>query len=216
MAREEEGEAATVFADALADLKRRGSVLLLTGTDRESRRAACQRLLGDVGAGPRRRLFVGVGEAPDAPGPAASDDARRLVYRTQTRSAATTAGGAASGAGTRVVDGGLPALKRAVDEEIDALAGPDPETGTVRVCLRDADALLAAHEEEAVFGFFHGLGGTARDVGGMFHVHLPAPTDSEAARTLTPLFDAVIETREGSQQRWHLREPELTTEWLTL
>jgi len=210
---ERDGEAA-VFADELADLKRCGSLLLLTGTDSESRRAACQRLLGDAGAGPRKRVFVGVGQEPTRQGPNAAGDARRVHYRTPTRSA--VAASADMGTGVRAVDGGLPDLKRAVDEEVESLAGPDPEGGTVRVCLRDAESLLAAHDEEGVFRFFHGLGGTARDAAAMVHVHLSGPADGDAVRTLVPLFDAVIETREGSRQRWHLREPELTTDWLAL
>ncbi len=212
MQRDERGGEAGVFADTLAELKRHGSLLLLTGVDGESRRAACQRLLGDAGAGPRKRLFVGIGTEPTPPGPSAAGDARRIRYRTPTRSAA--AANAGTGPDVRTVGGGLPDLKRAIDEEVRAFAGAEP--GTVRLCLREGDSLLAAHDEEAVFRFLHGLGGTARDAAAMAHVHLAAPADSDAVRTLVPLFDAVIETREGGQQRWHLREPELTTDWLSL
>ena len=40
--------------------------------------------------------------------------------------------------------------------------------------------------------------------------------DDETVQLVAPLFDAVIEVRGGNNQRWHLREPEITTDWLRL
>lgn len=233
MERKEDGAdaRAAAFADALADLKERGSMLLLTGGDHVALDAACERLLGSA-TEPRRRLFALTDRATDAhPGVrTAVDDATELPphvirYETDARSAAATSpdagsiGSAGQGAiRRRSVDGSLADLQAAITEELDEMGATtgDVDSGTFRICVDSVDTLLAARDAQPVFGFLHALSNTVRDVDGMCHVHLPAHLDDESVQLLTPLFDAVIETRRNGQQRWHLREPQLTTDWLSL
>lgn len=208
----EEGHAET-FADALADLKRHGSMLLVVGSgDRASLAAACRRLRGDA-ADDRRHLYVRPDES--ALGPDAGPGDRVVAYSTAARSASATAD--PSDGRTALVEGGLAALETEIAAAIDTLrpeAGFEPSE--LRVCIGAADALLSAHDQERVFQFFHALGGRMHESRGMCHVHLPVAYDDEHVGTLSPLFDAVIEVRRGEEQRWHLQDPRLTTDWLPL
>ncbi|MFB6104585.1 MAG: hypothetical protein ABEJ57_05800 [Halobacteriaceae archaeon] len=215
-----EVEESETFAAALAAMKRDGSVLLTTGASVGTLRSACQRLLGDTATTPRRRLFVLTEQVgPDHPartgGP--GDHVRTLNYRTQTRSAATTASGPQAGH-DRIVTGDLSDLYAAIEAEVtDAERDArNLEPAQLRVCLDSLDTVLAAHGQEETFTFLHEFRALIRGADGMAHVHLPAAMDDAVVGVLTPLFDAVIEVREGPQQRWHLREPEFTTDWLSL
>lgn len=214
------------FSQALASLKRRGSNLLLVGNGgTEAQLAACSRLLGE---GPdRRRLFVFTDRASSI------DDRLPPVERgresvwvvdctSETRSAAAASTGASGGATRRAVPlDDLVALGEAVSEAVDALdgvaGGLDP--AELRVCFDSLRPLLAEHDEQRVFRFLHALTGDVRGARGMGHYHLPVDYGSDAVRVLEPLFDAVVEVRirEGhAQQRWHLRDRDITTDWLPL
>ncbi len=48
------------------------------------------------------------------------------------------------------------------------------------------------------------------------HFVLPAPADGETAAALSPLFDVVVSlrTRDGPEQRWHLRAADHRTDWV--
>lgn len=215
-----EVEDSETFAAALAELKRDGCLLLTTGADVTTLRAACHRLLGDTAATPRRRLFVlteSIG--PDHPATTAGpgDHVRTLTYHTDTRSTATT-DAATTPTPDRTVDGDLSDLYTAIEAEVtDAERDArNLEPAQLRLCLDSLDTLLAAHGQEEVFAFLHKLGALLRDADGMAHVHLPAGMTDDVVGVLTPLFDAIIEVRDGPQQRWHLREPEFTTDWLSL
>jgi len=215
-----EVEDSETFAAALAAMKRDGSVLLTTGAGVATLRSACRRLLGDTATTPRRRLFVLTEQVgPDHPSRTAGpgDHVRSLSYRTQTRSAATTANSPQTGP-DRIVTGDLADLYAAIEAEVtDAERDArNLEPAQLRVCLDSLDTLVAAHGQEETFTFLHEFGALIRGAEGMAHVHLPAAMDDEVVGVLTPLFDAIIEVREGPQQRWHLREPEFTTDWLTL
>ncbi|MFB6136471.1 MAG: hypothetical protein ABEJ04_06895 [Halobacteriaceae archaeon] len=212
MSEDETGEEAAAFADALAALKQRGCMLLVAGVGHEALDVACDRLLGEDGPG-RRRLHVTTGA-----GQAHAGD-RVVAYRTHQRSAATPdVGGPVTTGPDRVVEGDLGALQSAVEEEIramdEAADGLDP--AELRVCIDGVEALLAAHDEARVFQFLHSTAGVVKEVRGMGHAHVLAPFDDENVALFQPLFDAVIEVRSGAQQRWHLRDPELRTDWLAL
>jgi hypothetical protein len=205
-------ERAEVFADALAELKERGCMLLLAGRGDAARRGACRRLLGQSVAESRRRLFVLTGGADTHPH-SQEPGATTVAYDTTVRSAAAAPAGETA---DRTVDGSLGDLHAAVAEGIDDIdrdaGGLGP--GQLRLCLDSADSLLAEEDSATVFRFLHGLRGVVRDADAMCHVHLPVAFDAEDVQLLTPLFDAVIETRPDGRHRWHLREPELTTDWL--
>ena len=92
-------------------------------------------------------------------------------------------------------------------------------SGELRVCLDSLTPLVETHDHESLFRFLHVLTGRIKTVNGMGHFHLPAEMDSRAVRTLLPVFDAAIELRMiGSdvEQRWHLVQRNVTTEWLSL
>jgi hypothetical protein len=214
MAETNGGRRAETFADALAELKRRGSMLLLAGQGHGALEATCDQLLGATGPGDRRRLFVVTDPSPTHASPA-DPGARTVSYEAATRSAAAAPTGDAS-VSDRHVEGDLGDLQSAVTDVIEGIdrevGGLDP--AELRICIDSADSLLAASERERFFRFVHALTGVVRGVNAMCHVHLPVAFDAEEVQLLTPLFDAVIETRTGGHQRWHLREPELTTDWL--
>jgi hypothetical protein len=68
------------------------------------------------------------------------------------------------------------------------------------------------------------VGESVRERSAMAHYVLREGYDSEAVRTLRPHVDAVIELRavdpeaygHAAQQRWHVRERDVTTEWTPL
>jgi hypothetical protein len=204
---------ATTFATALEDLKQRGSMLLVVGTG-GNLGAVCDKLRGDDGD--RRRLYLRTAGRSARPEADVGVPSRTVQYGTDTRSASATAE-TGSGAPDRVVASGLPDLHAAVDEAVGALepdAGYGP--GQLRVCVDGLETLFSRHDDARVFQFCHALRGRMRETRGMCHVHLPVAFDDDHVQVLSPLFDAVVEVRYGSEQRWHLTDPDLTTDWLPL
>lgn len=206
------GRSADAFAEALADLKERGSMLLLTGSNPDVVGTTCDRLLGERGPEPRQRLFVLTDRSPTHT--RSVEATRTITYGLAVRSAAASS--MATGGPGRVVEGDLDDLGAAVAE---AVADVERESGgldpaELRICLDSAGGLLATHDRESLFGFLDRLSEAARESRGMCHVHLPADFEAEGTRLLASRFDAVIETRDDGRERWHLREPDLTTDWL--
>ncbi|MFD1599684.1 DUF7504 family protein [Halobellus rarus] len=102
--------------------------------------------------------------------------------------------------------------------EFDAVAG-DLDPAELRVAFDCVAPLLSEYDRQTVFRFLHLLANDVRSVGGMGHVRVPEPFDSEIVRLFAPLFDAVVELRldgREPQQRWHLRDAGLTSEWLPI
>lgn len=217
-----------LFAQALSALKRRGSSVLVVGKGRDSTQLdACRRLLGDATAGPRHRILVSTEEGADIdqrlpanePGPGSVTLVDRAI---KTRSAAATQSPSSIGSvSTKLVEGdGLTSLGETI---ADAIAGVETEgplaPAELRVCLDSLAPLLDEHDESNVFDFLHALGGEVRRVNAMGHVHLPVEYEADPVATLAPAFDAVIELRveDGvSEQRWHLTDEDITTDWLTV
>jgi hypothetical protein len=213
---------AAAFTEFLAELKERGSLLLLAGPAQHTAVfRACSRLLGES-AETRRSLFVQAGGACSHRVPQSTstpgESARALHYRTATRSAAASHPGGR--ADVRTVDGDLDALRAEIATEFDrvdaAAGGLDP--AELRVCLDSLDALLATHDEDRVFRFLHGLSGSVRDERAMCHVHLQTGVDAEQMDVMEPLFDAVVEVRDAGrpQQRWCVPDEGFSTGWLAL
>lgn len=212
-------------------LKRRGSNLLVVGSDLPSSHAAvCRDFLGDDASRTRRRLFVLTDSGtpvedrlPDLAGPPSADRVRTIGCDVDERSAAATCSGSASPriSEARVAAGDLDELGRTVSDAIsafdDAAGGLEP--AELRVCFDSLTPLITAadRDRERTFRFLHLLTARIRSVRGMGHFHLPGPRASEHVRLLEPLFDATVELalRDGSlHQRWHLHEADLETEWL--
>lgn len=219
-----------LFAQALSALKRRGSSVLVVGKGRDCTQLdACQRLLGDAAAGLRHRILVSTEEGIDidqrlpANEPGIGAGSVTLVDRAiKTRSAAATQPTSSIGSvSTKLVEGdGLASLGDAV---ADAIAAVEAEgalaPAELRVCVDSLAPLLDEHDESDVFDFLHAFGGEVRRVNAMGHVHLPIEYEADPIATLAPAFDAVIELRvkgDASEQRWHLQDEDITTDWLTL
>lgn len=215
------------FEESLADLKRRGSTTLVVGSvPTEAYHRVSQRMLGGpTTGGERRRLLV----VPDADsetaierlrtaGPTDPAHARLVTSNGTSRSAAATGGPDTGVPAIRHVDGTLADLGVAITESIErfeAVAGEfDPAELRIGV---DPVSALNGYDTQSAFGFLHVLGQQVRAAKGMAHVRLAREYDSPEARTLAPLFDAVLELRLDGyrlEQRWHLDDGAIVSDWL--
>jgi hypothetical protein len=226
------------LARALRTLKQRGSNLLVVGlASEEELGQACRRMLGDDAAGSRRRLLV----LTDANREAVTDRSQRvqhppaettryLTYTAATRSAADsdadTDGKGRTGAGEEdetpngrhVESEELADLSAAIEAEIDAI---ESESGglapaELRVCLDSMTPLLDTYDRATIERFLGRVTTRITAARGMGHVHLPVARDWKAVADLEELFDAVVELRVErgrAQQRWHLQEADVTSDW---
>lgn len=217
------------FVSRLRALKRGGSSLLVVGSIPDTAAVqACRWMLGDAASADRRRLFVSTDFA--LPGvtdrlPTSSErlrpDATTLVtWSADARSAATPPSPMRTDVTpVHVESERLSELGIAISEEIrtfETIAG-ELAPSELRVCFDSLTALLADYEIDEIFRFLHVLIGRIRNVRAMAHFHLPLEYDSDPVRRLAPLFDAVIELRvdgDRVQQRWHLRDEDISSQWL--
>lgn len=218
------------FSRALAALREEGCNLLLVGPAHDAVRSqACQRFLGEPGGDPRRRLFVlteprgiATGMMRESYTQAGPESTRVIEQLNQFRSAVAETATAGTAIPRTVVSGGdLPELGDAI---VSAIASFDETAGglrpaELRLCFDSLRPLFADHGEETVFEFLHTITTSVKDADGMGHYHLPVERDAEMVDIVAPLFDAIVEVRiEDSypQQRWHLRDEDVTTDWLSL
>ncbi|WP_276259719.1 DUF7504 family protein [Haloglomus litoreum] len=210
------------FGEALAELRRSGSALLVAGAvpDRLHGRT-CDELLG---TGTDERLFVRASTGPgSAIEPGITD--RVLELDAASRGAAT-AGASASGPGDVAsesrdgVVGVGPTLAAAGDAFEAELAALDTAAGQgPRVCVDSVLPLVETAGEEQAFRFLHLLTSRVRQLGGTCHLHLPLGADSETARTFAALVDATVELRltdDRPEQRWHIHGADVRSDWLSL
>jgi len=223
------------FISKLQELKRKGSALLIVGNVPDSTVVeACHWMLGDDTLADRRRLFVStnpelpsISERLSTPPDRLRPETTGLVTWTAASRSATSPGLAGPPqppydgiTPTRVESSQLGELGIAISREIEAFEdiadGLAPSE--LRICFDSLVALSANYDDSAVFRFLHVLVGRIRSAQAMAHFHFPLEYDSEQVQRVTPLFDATIELRiaEGRpQQRWHLREEEITSGWFT-
>ncbi|NEU57020.1 hypothetical protein [Halorussus sp. MSC15.2] len=211
-------------------MKRNGSNILLVGS--EALDAACERLLGESSAGPRYRLFVTTDARPGAADAKLAsvesglhgDEAVVVDWQADVRGSRAADGPAADGPPFRrvsVESDDLRELGETVEETI-AQFDPGPDgfsPAELRLCFDSITPLVADYDERSVRRFLLGLTETVERFDGMAHYHLPVEYDSEAVRSVEPLFDAVVEVQYGDggvEQRWHLTDPDFTTDWLSL
>lgn len=214
------GDGTVAFTRALASLKREGSNVLVTGAGAgDAHGEACVRLLGDS-VGDRRRAVVATERGGCVPTHALPADARTVHYETATRSAAAAPDAREfAPAPDRVAD-----LASLGDAVTDLVEDADRDVGGLapaqfRLCVDSLRPLLEEYDERELFRFLHAVTADVRAARGMAHYHLPLSYDTETVQTLAPLFDAVVEVREGgsgARQRWHLSDAALDTEWLPL
>lgn len=115
----------------------------------------------------------------------------------------------------------LAELGTAITEAIDAIEADADGLGAaeLRVCLDSLLPLLEANGREPVFRFLHVLTSRIREERAMAHFHLPVDPSAEEVHVLAPLFDAIVELRTENgtdQQRWHVQDADVTTDWLTV
>ena len=217
------------FAQALSELKEEGSALLVVGTVPDEKFGEATRsLLGHADGGTRRRLFVTTEDKvpdirsriPDADLLPVSESVRVLALGDIARSSAATAGTGNETVqieriGTDELDTVAETMLEKIDEFERLAAGFEP--AELRVSVDSLTTLIDAHGREAVFRMLHLLNHIIREKKGMAHYHLPVEHGSGIVRMFSPLFDAVIELRlkdDELQQRWHLQDPEITSDWV--
>lgn len=217
------------FTQALSELKEEGSALLVVGTVPDEKFGeVTSALLGHADGGPRRRLFVTTEDKvqeirsriPDADVLPVSQSVRVVALGDVARSTAATQG---SGNNTIKIDrididefDSLAETILSKIEEFEQLAAGF-EPAELRVSVDSLTTLIDAHGREPVFRMLHLLNHIIREKQGMAHYHLPVEHGSGIVRMFSPLFDAVIELRlkdDQLEQRWHLQDPEITSDWV--
>ncbi|SNZ04533.1 hypothetical protein SAMN06269185_0593 [Natronoarchaeum philippinense] len=199
----------TAFSQQLSELKREGCNLLVVGQHSGGGHSgACRHLLGDDCAG-RRRLFTFT-QGKRVCGCSRDDidgDGREIVRFDP--DAGGAAGDELGALGTDIVD-----AADALEADADGF-----EPAELRVCVDSLGPLFVEHDPERLFKLLHVVTARVRQADGMGHYHLRVDRDSDHVHLLEPLFDAVVEVRDGddgAEQRWHLRSGDVSTDWLTL
>ncbi|WP_135826196.1 DUF7504 family protein [Halorussus ruber] len=109
------------------------------------------------------------------------------------------------------------AVEETIEEFDDESGGLSP--AELRLCFDSITPLVADREGRDVRRFLLGLTETVEKFDGMAHYHLPSEYGSETVEELETLFDAVVEVRHADsevEQRWHLQDPKITTDWVPL
>lgn len=218
------GQGTPSFETALSGLDREGSNVLVVGAVPDSgTAAACRQLFGEPGPDQRRllvyardgdldvrrRLYTG----PAGPRPGRFEVVRDVIPSRR----AAVARSEPRAFETWVTSDRLSALGRTVsDRLLQYDQEQDRSSVDIRVCFDSLAEILAEHETEPVFRFINMMIGQIRNVGGLGQFHLPIPRDSEQVSLLAGLFDAVVELRlvDGEyQQRWHLEDGDVVSDW---
>lgn len=225
----------STFASKLRELKQKGSSLLVVGNVPDAAAVqACHWMLGDDTVTERRRLFIStdpdlptISDRLSTPPDRLHPETTKLVtWTAASRSVATTSLSQPPQppyeeiTPVHVESDQLAKLGIAISREIEAFeeiaGGLSPSE--LRVCFDSLTALSANYDAREIFQFLHILIGRIRNVNGMAHFHFPVDYASKQVKQIAPLFDATIELRiaDGKpQQRWHLRDVDLTSGWLT-
>ncbi|WP_135828196.1 DUF7504 family protein [Halorussus halobius] len=126
---------------------------------------------------------------------------------------------------TRIVDPELAGLRSALFEAIDdfAAGATTVSPGDVRVGIDSLEPLIEFYGVEQVRECLGAVGRYVRTHDAMAHFVLPAPCGSEAATQLAAEVDAVVELRlaestddRTAEQRWHVPDRDLRTDWVPL
>jgi len=202
--------ATALLPQALAQLKRDGSSLLVVG-DRPAQSVAYDRLTGDPTV-ERHHLDVspvdGVVGCDDEPA-----SARTVAVDTATLADGDVESGATAAPTTR-----LSRLAAATVDQIDAVADAGLGPAQLRVCIGPLAPLVEVLDHERVCIFLDAVLDRVQVARGMAHVHCRGDLGSDLVRRLEPRFDAVVEVRTdpAPAQRWHLSARDLTTDWIPL
>ncbi|MFC6837625.1 DUF7504 family protein [Halomarina ordinaria] len=220
------------IAAELAELKREGCHLLVTGVVSDAVRARQTRNLFGSPRERRRRILALVstdlaGAKTYLPGDIDVDDedVALLDFSTTVRSTVGTETSGPSwttGPASPAAPGdGLVALRGALERElVDAVSTTERTPGRIRVGVLTLGVLLDEYGLDRTRGFVTSLGRAVRTAGGMGHCHLPLAPDATETEALVSAFDARIDLRHRDgrppEQRWHLTESDSTTDWMLL
>ncbi|UPM42994.1 DUF7504 family protein [Halocatena salina] len=213
------------FAAALSRLKQRGSTLLVVGNVApEVHQLACRHLMGDPSMH-RQRLYVTTdGSGTDARSAITDDTYHRnhiVDYVTQFRSTdcqLSSSGSVDVSHTTADTPSSLVAKIIGTIRSIERAAEP-LAAGELRVCVDSLSTFIESNERDVSLRLVRYTGIATQRRSGMVHVHLPIARDSEITTLFEPLVDAVVELRvaDGTpQQRWHLTDPSITSNWTDL
>lgn len=219
---------AATFASKLSTLKQNGCNLLVVGSDHEPTRSdACRRLLACGGNESRRRVVVAANTVastvrtrlPSASLTPGGEPTTIIDWEIPTRGASAAANPRSSRVETvRVEANDLSQLGIEIHEAITASTSVGAaEPANLRLCFDSLTPLVERYDHETAFRFLHLVTGCVDRARGMGHYHLPVGRNAETTRTFEPLFDAIVELRAHagrSEQRWHVPDEDITTDWL--
>lgn len=224
-------DSTVTFNQALQRLKQQGCSLLVVGSVPDSVLATASRqMLGDPNLR-RDRLFV----LTDAD----TSSVRRQLPATDPHSVSRTtkiinhmpsARTTATQTGTEgvqiteefVYDENLDVLCEAVKHAIAEFEGREGnrDPGRLRLCLDSLTPLVDRYDHDLSFHFLNQLTTAIRGARGMGHFLLPVDRDARSVDRFQPLFDAIVELRivngSSEQERWHLPEEGVVTDWMPL
>lgn len=207
------------FARALDALKRDGSNILLVGEETEAaHETICWRLFGPPERESVYRLQVSGEETRGA-----CENACHAPEANWLRTIDYSGLANEPGAGPTVRNGpesprelGIEIVE-AVDEFADLADGFEP--AELRVCVDSLVPLCREYGIETVFRLLHLATSRVDRARGMGHFHVPLARNHDVVALFEPLFDAIITVRSRNgiaEQRWSLRDPGLSTDWLEL
>lgn len=194
----------------LREQKRSGCTLLVLGSVCDAHHELCQRLLGEQGDAPRYRLLVLL-DRMDCP--AAQREHNGNNYHVIDHRPVVQCGGVGMHAPPVDIET-LQVETLTAIEEIDI---PEDEfkSAELRVCVNSLEPLLDYYGTDELRPFLGALTDRIRKANGMAQFHLPLERDSERVEALIPMFDIVVELRDG-EYRWEFPAEEILTEWVPL
>lgn len=204
------------FARRLRELKRSGSAIFVTGKVQQDASAHhMRRALGGPG---NKQILASTHPRPGTLLPEAvspHDPTVTVVSRTEhQRSAAAQTGAPAE------FDDDLAGLREEITDAVAAFdRRNDLQASELRASVDSVGRLLDEAGEPAVERFLRDVSRAVTGTNGTCYYHLRRADDSAVVRELSSLADARIELRQtvgGAQQRWHLPDEALTTDWVPL
>lgn len=209
------------FRRELTRLRQDGAALLVVGDAVDAHRGFCHQVL--LRETVSRRVFVDTdattGYRPGSPGHRPTGDADAFIrFQADTRSATAASPSPQDDApGTAVST--LYDLGTELSAAITEAAAAVDEAAAFRLCVDSLLPLVDATDDRQVFRLLHPVLAESRRASAMAHVHLPVERSDRLVGLYRALFDAVVElrVRDGlADQRWHLADADVTTEWLPI
>lgn len=212
------------FATALSRLKQRGSALLVVGNVApEVHQLACRHFMGDPSMC-RQRLFITTDGSSTDVRSAIADRSQhedhvidyvtkcRSISEHSTSNSSTVSHTTATSSTTLVSE--IISNIQSIEYDAEPLA-----PGELRVCIDSLSTFIEPNKRDVPLRIVRYTTIATRRRNGMVHVHLPVAWNTELVSLFEPLVDAVVELQvaDGTpQQRWHLTDSEMTSDWTDL